>query len=233
MKIWGINSFSFIEYPWKISCVVYLPWCNFRCGYCHNKEFVLPECISKNITTHIPEDVFFRFLLQRKWLIDAVSICWWEPTLQKDIERFCERIKSMWFWVKLDTNGTNFRILTTLIKNGLIDYVAMDVKYSLWDYHIISWVKMYLEEIKKSIEYIRQTDTEYEFRTTCIAPFHTAQVIENIGKTIFWAKKWYLQNFRHGETLDVWFLGTSFPTPELLELLEVAKKYVVSAEIRV
>ena len=128
MLISWINRFSLIEFPWEICSVIFTLWCNFRCDYCHNSEFVLPEKIAKLKTNIIPQKAIFNFLESRKWQLSWVSICWWEPTMQKDLFEFCKKVKSMWFLVKLDTNGRDPDILQKLLAEKMVDYKTRNLK---------------------------------------------------------------------------------------------------------
>lgn len=233
MQISWVNKFSLIDFPWEISCIIFTPGCNFRCGFCHNSEFVLPEKLEKVYKNLIPENAFFNFLESRKWKLSWVSVCWWEPTLQKDLFDFCKKVKEMWFLVKLDTNWRDPEILKKLIKADLIDYIAMDIKDEIWKFSEISWVKIdetpYLESIKILID----SNINYEFRTTVIKWIHTKESIENIAKYISWAKSYFLQNYKSWNTLDPNFIWKNFSNNELLEFREIASKYNLKCEIRI
>lgn len=232
MQIAGIQKFSLIDYPGKIATVIFTLGCNFRCPYCHNPEFVSEEYKEEIIKNIIAEEIFFRFLEKRKGLLDGVSICWWEPTLQKNLSNFCKRVKELGFFVKLDTNGTNPKILKSLVDNKLLDYIAIDIKNPLEKYEEITWFKGNIEGIKESIEIIKNSSLEYEFRTTCIAWFHNQEDIENIAKTLAWAKLYYLQNYKPWNTLEKDFFGKSFLLKELQIFQDIAQKYVEKCFIR-
>jgi len=201
MLISGVQKFSVLDYPEKTSCIVFTPGCNFRCGFCHNPEFVLPEEIKKISHSFFDEKPFFNFLKTREGKLDGVVITGGEPTLQKDLKEFIKKIKEMGFLVKLDTNGSNFVILKELIEEGLIDYVAMDVKTSKKEYENVVG-KVNIENIDKSINFLLDGDIDYEFRTTILPDLHTREVFEDMGKWIKGAKKLYLQNFLPEITLD-------------------------------
>ncbi len=232
MQIAGIQKFSLIDFPGKIATVIFTFWCNFRCSYCHNPEFVSEE-FSKNILENsIPEEVFFHFLEKRKGLLDGVSICWWEPTIQKDLSDFCKKVKELWFFVKIDTNGANPKILKSLIADNLVDYIAMDIKNPLEKYTEITWANVKVELLKESIEIIKDSSLEYEFRTTCVAGIHNEENIESIAKTLAGAKLYYLQNFKPWNTLQKDFSGKSFTKEELENFQTLAQKYVEKCLIR-
>ncbi len=232
MQISWVNKFSLIDFPWEISCIIFTPGCNFRCGFCHNSEFVLPEKLEKVYNNLIPENAFLNFLESRKWKLSWVSICWWEPTLQKDLPRFCKKVKEMWFKVKLDTNWRDPEILKKLIEANLIDYIAMDIKDEIWKFSSISWVKVDETPYLESIKILLESNINYEFRTTVIKWIHTEKSIENITKYIAWAKNYFLQNYKSGNTLDSNFMWKSFSNNELLVFKKIWNKYVEKCEIR-
>jgi pyruvate formate lyase activating enzyme len=232
MQISWINKFSMIEFPGKVSCVIFTPGCNLRCLFCHNPEFVLPELIKNNIESLISEDAFFTFLEKRKWLLDWVSICGWEPTLQKDLPFFCKKIKDMWFSVKLDTNWRHPKVIRDLLERKLIDYIAMDIKNPFSKYEFITWVKEDTNKYLESIEIIMNSDVNYEFRTTVIKWIHTNDDIEEIVRLIKWAKNYYLQNFRSGNTLKKDFEWKPFNVSELKEFKKIGKKYIEKVDFR-
>lgn len=230
MIISWINKFSLIEYPEQISCIIFTPWCNFRCWFCHNSEYVLPSKI-KNISI-IPEKAVLNFLEIRKWLLTWVSICWWEPTIHKDLPNFCEKVKTMWYKVKLDTNWQNPNMLRMLLENKLIDYIAMDIKNPIWDFSSIANVKLDEKLYLETIDLIKNSNIKYEFRTTVIKGIHSVKNIEDIAKYISWAQNYNLQNYKAWDTLDKNFKWESFTDDELEELKIVASKYINKVEIK-
>lgn len=231
MLISWIQKTTLLDYPGKVATLLFTAWCNLRCKYCHNSEFVLPEKIQL-IQDFIPEETFFRFLETKIWLLDGVVICWGEPTLQKNLKAFCKKIKNMWFLVKLDTNGQNPKILQELLSEELLDYIAMDIK---WDYeHLEDLIWKYdKQKYLESIEIIKNSSIDYEFRTTLIKNYHKQEDFENIVLQIAGAKKYFLQNYRSGNTLEKNFYWESFSSSELLEFQSIAKKYVEKCQIRI
>lgn len=230
MLISGIKKTTLLDYPGKVSCIIFTAGCNLRCQYCHNSEFVLPEKI-KLIKDFIPEEIFFNFLKTKIWLLDGVVICWWEPTLQKDLEAFCQKIKDMWFLVKLDTNWQNPDILKKLLEKNLLDYIAMDIK---WDYENLEnliW-KYDKQKYFESIKLIKNSDIDGEFRTTLIKNYHSLDDFETVVKQITGAKKYFLQNYKWGNTLQEDFDGKSFLSWELIDFKNIALQYVEKCTIR-
>lgn len=231
MLIWALKKTTLLDYPDKIATIIFTVWCNLRCGFCHNKEFVLPEDI-KNLDDLIPEKIFFNFLKTKVWILDWVVICWWEPTVQKDLYDFCKNIKELGFLVKIDTNWQKPKVLNKLLEDWLVDYIAMDIKSGFSSYKDASWVKEDIEKYKESIDLIKNSQIDYEFRTTLVKWIHTIADIEEISKFIIWAKKYYLQNFKWWNTLEDNFKWISFTKEELYEFEKLSKKYVENTQIR-
>lgn len=233
MLISWITQFSLIEFPKEISCIVFTPGCNMRCDFCHNPEYVLPEKIKKLKNSFILQKAFFNFLNSRIWLLTGVSICWWEPTMQKDLVEFCQKIKNMWFKVKLDTNGTNPELLQELLSKNLLDYVAMDLKTTIIDYEKVVWTNIDTNKILESVNTIKNSNINYEFRTTLIKNIHTLEHIKEISGTILKGVKNYnLQNFKKTKILNPNFSWESFSLLELNFFKEVVLKSVENCEIR-
>ena len=190
MKIGGFNKFSLIDYPGKVSAVIFTQGCNFRCPFCHNRELVLPELFQECI----PEDEISDFLLKRKKQLDGVVITGGEPTIQNDLIEFISEIKNMGFLIKLDTNGSQPKTIQKLINSGSVDYIAMDIKAPLEKYHQLIGVNFDRKAIEKSIELIRSSKIDFEFRTTVVKPFLKLEDLDQIKK-IIGNTKYKLQNF--------------------------------------
>ncbi len=229
MLISGVQKFTILDYPGKIACMIFTPYCNFRCGYCHNSEDVLPERIEKIKHSFIPENTFFNFLKTRKNFIDGVVITGGEPTLQNDLKDFIFKIKNLGFLVKLDTNGTNPDIVKKLIEENLLDFIAMDIKSDFENYknisNFIGEESDLLKKIKESIKIIIDSNIDYEFRTTIAKNFISKENILNIGKMIFGCKKYALQNFRKSETvLDQSFNDSiNYGPQEISDFIDILK----------
>jgi len=234
IEIGGIEKSTLIDYPGRIACTVFLIGCNFRCPFCYSSELVLPEKIK--LQPRISQKDFFKFLKERQGLIDGVVICGGEPTISKDLPEFIRKIKKLRFLVKLDTNGSNPQILKKLIKEGIIDYVAMDIKAPLESqkYNRGVGVKVDLDKIRESIEIIKNSYVDYEFRTTVVPTIHTKEDIIQIAKEISPAKKYYLQNFRPEKTIDPTFEKIKpYPKEFLLEIKKEIEKFFEVCEIRI
>ncbi len=155
MKIGYVQKTSFIDYPGKISAVVFAQGCNFRCPYCHNPELVDPERFCDNL---LMEDVY-AYLEKRKGKLDGVVITGGEPTLQSDLMPFIQRVKSLGYLVKLDTNGSRPRVLQNIIQKGILDYIAMDIKAPFEKYSRVTGLLVNITQIKKSISIIKNPES--------------------------------------------------------------------------
>ncbi|MDD5178289.1 MAG: anaerobic ribonucleoside-triphosphate reductase activating protein [Candidatus Nanoarchaeia archaeon] len=200
MKIVSFLPSSFIDYPGKISAVVFTPGCNFKCGFCHNKEIV------ENKLSLIPEDEILK-KIKTKW-VDAVVITGGEPTLQEDLEKFIKKVKAKHLLVKLDTNGSNPDIIQNIIDKKLVDYIAMDIKCSIEKYGEVSKYNN-TKNILKSIKIIKNSKVNHMFRTTLIPSIHNKKEILNIVNLIKGSKNYQLQSFNSNSTLDESFQGQS------------------------
>lgn len=212
MRIGAIQRFSLIDYPGKICAIVFTQGCNFRCPYCHNPELVNPQLFTETI----PQEYLLNFLKTRQGKLDAVSITGGEPTLHLDLHRLIEQIKGLGYLVKLDTNGTNPEMLEFLIGNHLVDYLAMDIKAPLDRYEKVTGVKFNTDLIRRSIDIIKNSGVEYEFRSTVMEDLLTDVEILNMGELIGKANRFYLQNFVPQKTLDINYQKVKSLSPERL-----------------
>ncbi|MGI6335242.1 MAG: anaerobic ribonucleoside-triphosphate reductase activating protein [Minisyncoccales bacterium] len=194
MKIGGLQKVTLIDYPGKVACTVFLSGCNFRCPFCYSPELVLPEKI-KNHPSIKGRD-FFDFLSEKRGLLDGCVICGGEPTIYgEELIDFCKKIKEMGFSIKLDTNGSNPDVLTKAIP--LIDYIAMDIKSPLDQRYKEFSVIDCLDRIKESIEIVKKSGIDYEFRTTITN--HSVDDILEIAEYLSPAKRYYIQRFIGGK----------------------------------
>jgi pyruvate formate lyase activating enzyme len=204
MKIGGFQKLSLMDYPGKISCIVFTAGCNFRCPFCYNTQLVLPEEVAQ--VYDVPQDLIFSFLKHKQGLTEGVVITGGEPTLHADLPEFIKKIRALGFAVKLDTNGTNPVMLKSLINGKLVDYVAMDLKAS-FDFERYNAAvggvlteKMF-EDIKKSAKMLIDSGIEHEFRTTLVAELHDEKEIVKMCKDLKGAKRYWLQSFLSSEKL--------------------------------
>lgn len=224
--IGGIQKTSLLDYPDKISAIVFTQGCNFNCGYCHNPELLNSK---KDIYS---TDVFFEFLEKRKGKLDGIVITGGEATLQADLIPFIKEVKSRGFSVKLDTNGYKPEVLEEALK--LVDYVAMDIKAPLEKYSQITKVEIDTAKIKKSIELIMKSGVDYEFRTTVLKSQLTFEDFEKIAELIKGAKRYYLQKFEAKTQINDENLKTqtSYSTKEFEPIIEMLKKKIQKVELR-
>ncbi len=231
MKIGGLQKLTLIDYPGKIACTVFLSGCSFNCPWCYAPELVLPERIKDHPGTE--ERYFFDFLEKRRKKIDGVVICGGEPTIDPKLPEFIKKIREMGFSVKLDTNGSNPDILESLLKENLLDYIAMDIKASFEKYDDVVGVEADKEKIKKSIEIVKNADIDYEFRTTLVPGIHEEEDVKKIGEMIKGAKKFFLQNFLPEKTINEGFLQKKpFTEREIENFKKVASVFVEKCETR-
>ena len=229
MKIGAIQKFSMIDYPGKLSAIIFTQQCNFRCPYCHNPELVKKELFTKPLA----EEEIFKFLKSRINKLDAVCITGGEPTLHPDLPRFISQIKELGFLVKLDTNGTNPAMVKLLIEKNLVDYFAMDIKAPLDEYKKVVRTEINVEAIKKSIDLITNSNRDYEFRTTLISTLHSEEDVRKIAKSLGKAKKYYLQKFVPTKTLDESYLQeTTLSDDIFLKLIDTLESEIELVDIR-
>ena len=201
MIIGGLQKTTLIDYPGKLACTVFLSGCNFRCPWCYSSELVLPAKIIKQ--PRIEEKYFFEFLRERKGLLEGVTICGGEPTINKDLPQFIEKIKNLGYAVKLDTNGSNPKMLKDLISQKLVDYVAMDIKLPKEKYAGFFGDCVFVKDIETSVEILKKKPESSEFRTTIVPGVHEKEDFLEIAKWIGGPEvKYYLQGFRPEKTID-------------------------------
>ncbi|MDD2745676.1 MAG: anaerobic ribonucleoside-triphosphate reductase activating protein [Candidatus Gracilibacteria bacterium] len=232
MLISGIKTTTLLDYPGKVAAIIYTLGCNFRCGFCHNPEFVLPDEVRKQKDDVISEEAFFRFLETRKNFLEGVVICGGEPTIHQDLPEFASKIKNLGYLVKLDTNGSHPRMLQTMLVQQLVDYVAMDIKAPIERYTSLVGVSHDTNAYRESIRLLLTSDIDYEFRSTVIQGWHTEVDIREMAQDIAGAKKYFLQNYRPNQTLDPNFSGSSFTSEELIQLRDIAALHVANCRIR-
>lgn len=197
MLIAGFQKLSMIDYPGKMSAMVFTPYCNMRCTYCHNREIL-------NGAPELDEAEIFAYLEKRKDMLDAVVISGGEPTMRPDLPDFIKRVRKLGYLVKLDTNGINFKVLRALIVEGLVDYVAMDIKAPFEKYPLITPIgcsEEQLKSIKDSARLLINGAVDYELRTT-FAPQLSVEDIGELAKQIEGCKKYFLQQYRRVEPFD-------------------------------
>lgn len=228
MRIHGFNKTTLLDYPEHVAATVFTGGCNFRCPFCHNASLVLQpgEC------PVIPEEEVLGHLRKRRGILEGVCITGGEPTLQKDLKEFICKVKDMGFLVKLDTNGYRPEVLRQLLSEGLLDYVAMDVKAALPNYtKVTGCPQLDLSRIEESIAILKNSRISYEFRTTVVKGLHTVEEFEEIGRMLKGCRAYYLQAYRDNE--NVISQGyAAYPAQIMRDMKEMARKYIDKVELR-
>jgi len=239
MLIGGLEKLSLIDFPGEVATVVFTKSCNFRCRFCYNPMLVLTEGEGEGKYKEedyplIPEEDLLLFLQDRVGKISGVVISGGEPTLQNDLKDFIKKLKGMGFKIKLDSNGTRPEVLRDLIKENLLDYIAMDLKSSLVNYEKVVGTKIDISKIVESVKILKSSGLPYEFRSTLVPGLHDQEDILAMSQEIAGAEKWFLQKFKSDTDLvDKEFKEkTSFTDFEMKEMLQVAQKYVPNCKIR-
>jgi len=226
MNVQGYQKMTLLDYPGKVACTVFTGGCNLRCPFCHNAGLVL----NPNETPSVENEVL-DYLEKRKGLIDGVCITGGEPLLQKDLSSFIRKVKSMGFSVKLDTNGSMPEKLDEILKENLIDYVAMDVKSSPAGYEKAAGAGISFEVFRRSIDIIRKSGIDHEFRTTIVKGIHTEKDLEEAAKLLSGEEKYFLQSFKDSGNLIGEGLS-AFSHEETQNILKAVQNYIPAASLR-
>lgn len=240
MIIGGLEKLSLLDYPDHLAAIIFTQGCNFRCHFCYNPMLVLPregEDEKNNKEKGFPplstEDLFL-FLRERYGRLDGVVITGGEPTLHPDLPDFIRQIKAIGYDVKLDTNGTNPKMLASLIKDGLIDYIAMDLKAPFAKYENTVGVATDYNNLKKSVKMIIKSGLPHEFRTTVVPGLIEKEDFKVMGDSIKGAQKWYLQTFKSDTALvDMEYFGyKAFTAKEMAEFAAIGREAAGVCEVR-
>jgi pyruvate formate lyase activating enzyme len=228
LLIKGLEKLSLIDYPDKTCAIIFVAGCNFRCPYCQN-----PNLINHEELPEIDEKKLLSWLKKRKKWLDAVCITGGEPTLYNDLPEFLKKIKQIGFLIKVDTNGTNPEMLRRLIDDSVLDYIAMDIKAPLEKYKDVVNSDVDLNKIQKSVDIIRDSKIEYEFRTTIVPGLLSAGDVLTICNWLKGSKRFYIQQFRPVTTLDKKYESVSPYTQEELETFgKMAKPFFTICGVR-
>ncbi len=227
MKLHGLQKMTLLDYPGKVACTVFLGGCDFRCPFCHNYELV-----DGSAPAVLDDEELFRFLKTRRGLLDGVAVTGGEPCLRPDLPQLLSGIKELGYCVKLDTNGTHPALLEAILKEGLADYVAMDIKNSPEKYaRTVGLRELDLRPVRQSVELLMTGKTDYEFRTTVVKEFHEEADFTEIGAWIRGAKRYFLQCFTDRDSVP--FGDLHAPTAEeLRRYAQVVSAFVPETSIR-
>jgi pyruvate formate lyase activating enzyme len=230
MEFGGWQKCSLIDFPGKISAVLFTRGCTFRCPFCHNPSLVLPGAFSSD---SVSEEEVLAFLGQRRGKLDGVVISGGEPTIHRDLPRFIRAVRQMGFSIKLDTNGSRPQVVEQLLKEGLVDYWAMDRKASLARYSHLAGVSIDPTTIVRTSQLVMAATDDYEFRTTVIREFHSSEEVLQIAKELQGARRLILQKFRPDVTLDVKLQkATAYTDEEMESFCQSARSYVIDCSWR-
>ena len=225
----GLQKLTLLDYPGKVACTLFTRGCNFRCPFCHNASLVVRADEQPTYTN----DEILAFLRKRQGILDGVAITGGEPTLMGGLYEFIAQVKDMGYSVKLDSNGTRPEVLKKLVLNGLVDYVAMDIKNSPEKYaYTCGLPASYdLSKIEESKNFLMEGHVDFEFRTTVAKPFHTEEYFYKIGEWIKGSDKYFLQQFK--DSGDI--IGqeiSSFNESEMEKFLNVLLPFVPNTQLR-
>ncbi len=234
IKISGVQKTSLIDYPEYIAAVIFTQGCNFTCPYCHNPELIARK---NEDDEYVDTKMFLDFMVQRKHLLDGVSITGGEPLLQEGLHEFIAELKVNNFKVKLDTNGSRAERLKALLEENLVDYIAMDFKLPFTKYNQVFPAQKhnsnFIKNIKESLSLILESGVKHEFRTTVVPGMHEIEDIREIAESIKGAEQYFIQNFRPQKTLNPELEKLKqFPPAKLQDFRNTARKYLKKVNIR-
>ena len=227
MNICGLQKTTLLDFPGHVAATVFTGGCNFRCPFCHNSELLGND--AKPLFT---EEEVLKFLTKRRGILEGVAITGGEPTLQPDLRSFIVKVRELGYKIKLDTNGSRPNVLRSLCEDGLIDYVAMDIKTCKERYPAVAGIpSLSIDDVNESVNFLKQGTVPYEFRTTVVKELHTADDFKRIGTWIEGVPNYFLQNFVDSDR--VLMSGfSSCSKEEMLSFLEIVKPYAAHAELR-
>jgi pyruvate formate lyase activating enzyme len=243
MYIGGFQKNSLIDFPGTISCVVFTRGCNFTCPYCHNPDIAAGTAAPQGSRgsavgdDNIPDQKeILAFLKKRKGMLEGIVVTGGEPTLQSDLIDFIQTVRQMGYKIKLDTNGTAPKVLDVLFDQDLVDYLAMDIKTDTDHYAMVMKNPERLDQVLESISLVMNKAPAYEFRTTCVKPYVTPAIMENIGKMIRGAASYVLQPCsRNVDMLDPNFAAEDdhfLNADDMAALKKVVSPFVENTRIR-
>jgi len=227
MKICGLQKTTLLDFPGHVAATIFTGGCNFRCPFCHNSDL-----LGNDAPAAYSEEEVLAFLARRTGILEGVAITGGEPTLQPDLREFIVKVRELGYQIKLDTNGYKPEILKELCEDGLLDYVAMDIKACKERYPVVAGIpSIHIEKVEESIKFLINGSVPYEFRTTVVKELHSAADFEEIGPWIAGASRYFLQNFvDSGNVLNPVY--TSCTKEELLSYMEIVRPFVGQVELR-
>ena len=229
MFISGLQKLTLLDYPGRVACTVFTGGCNFRCPFCHNAPLVLPERLAQDTD----EEQVLAFLKRRTGILDGVAITGGEPLIHKEIPAFLEKVKTLGFSIKLDTNGSFPEMLERIVRAGLVDRVAMDIKNCPEKYAETIGLKDFdIAPVERSRSFLMECGIDYEFRTTVVKGIHTEESLLGAAEWIAGAKEYYLQQFKDsGDVIAIEGLS-AFDEKEMHALADTVARFVPSVKVR-
>ena len=234
MNICGLMKTTLLDYPEHVACTIFTGGCNFRCPFCHNAEL-----LDMNLPAEYSEEEIFAFLRKRRHTLEGVAVTGGEPTLQPDLSAFLRKIKEEFgFLIKLDTNGIRPETVQHLTEEGLVDYVAMDIKAGPENYPVVAGMTKaedpaWFRKVTETKDYLLRGHVPYEFRTTVVDGLHTEKDFEQIAEFIEGAEIYALQSFKDSENVLCRELGFTEPKPEtLLQYRDIVSPHVKRCLVR-
>ena len=228
MKLGGLQKMTLLDFPGRVACTVFTVGCNVRCPFCHNRSLVVSPAVPE-----FSQDDFFAFLRKRKGLLDGVAVTGGEPLLHPDMPAFLEKIRSLGFAVKLDTNGAFPDRLRAILEAGLADYVAMDVKNSPEKYEQTAGAAGLLPQVERSVALLLEGKTPFEFRTTLVDELHEASDFAAIGRWIAGTERYFIQGYV--DSGDILGGGERFhaaSSEKAKACLEAVRPFIPGAQLR-
>ena len=233
MQIHGLQKMTLLDYPGRVACTVFLAGCNYACPFCHNSQLLTGEAEAV-----MQEEELLSFLQKRQGILDGVCITGGEPTLNPGLKPMLQRIKALGYAIKLDTNGSRPDVLRQLVEEGLVDYVAMDVKNGPEQYAATVGVPgVKLERVEQSLRFLIGGGVPYELRTTLVQQLHDEASILAMGRWLAslvpekQPEVLYLQSFVDRDTVA--FAGLCAPEEETVHhLSHILQSYVHQVRIR-
>ena len=226
MLIQGLQKLTLLDFPGRVACTVFLGGCDFRCPFCHNSSLIPGgEAV-------MDDEELLKFLKKRQGLLDGVAFTGGEPLLRRDLAPLLREIRALGFAVKMDTNGNHPDVLKELVGEGLIDYVAMDIKNSPEKYAATIGLESFdTSAVAESLAFLKTDVVDYELRTTAVAEYHTDEDFRAMAKWIEGAKRYFIQCYTQRDS--VLFGGLTAPSAEdLHRWCEIVRPFVGEAAVR-
>ena len=226
MNIQGYQKLTLLDFPGKTACTVFTGGCNLRCPFCHNAGLVRTPLAEQNAYADVME-----YLTKRRGILDGVCVTGGEPLLQPDLADFLRDVRELGYAIKLDTNGSLPDRLAALLSQGLVDYVAMDIKSSPQGYALATGADLDPAVYARSVQVLRESGIPHEFRTTAVGGIHTPEDFVAIGQWLGDVPAYFIQRFvDSGQLLGEGFYP--FSPEEMEHLLTTVREYVPAAQLR-